>query len=126
MYLWTESDRLALTYCRVSFSRLAFLFFFFLGSTPLFNIMMRFKTCNSVKMQSRVTGLLLSQLGLQSWFASSRTASVFIPAVPSWAVSNTSHILSQEAGLLGFFVFCYFRVREACVKCLLLICLCLP
>lgn len=123
MYLWTGGDRLPLTYCRVSFSRLAFLF---LGSTPLFNIMIRFKTCNSVKMQSWVNVLLLSQLGLQSWLASSRTASVFILTVPSWAMSNTPHILSQEAALLGFFVSYYFRVHEACVKRLLFNFPCLP
>lgn len=126
MYLWTGGDRLPLTYCRVSFSRLAFLFFSFQAQRLFFNIMIRFKTCNSVKMQSRVNVLLLSQLGLQSWLASSRTASVFIPAVPSWAMSNTPHIPSQEAGLLGFFVSYYFRVHEACVKCLLLIFPCLP
>ena len=93
----------------------------FRGSTPLVNIMIRFKACNLAKMESRVSGPLLSQLGLQSHVDCSRTVSVFISAVPSWAMSNTPHILSQGAGSLRFlsFFFFYFRDHEGCVKCLL-------
>lgn len=95
----------------------------FRGSTPLVNIMIRFKACNLVKMESRVSGPLLSQLGFQSHVDCSRTASVFISAVPSWAMSNTPHIPFQGAGslrcLFFFFFLNYFRVHEGYVKCLL-------
>lgn len=86
----------------------------FRGSTPLVNIMIRFKACNLAKMESRVSGPLLSQLGLQSHVDCSRTASVFISAVPSWAMSNTPHILSQGAGSLRFLcLFFFFLISES-------------
>lgn len=43
--------------------------------------------------------------GLQAQVAGSRAASVFISAMPSWAMSNTPHVLFQGAGLLCFSVF---------------------
>lgn len=82
----------------------------FRGSTPLVNIMIRFKACNLVKMESRVSGPLLSQLGLQSHVDCSRTASVFISAVPSWAMSNTPHIPFQGAGSLRFLCFLFLTI----------------
>lgn len=105
MYLWTGGDRLPLTYCRVSFSRLAFLF---LGSTPLFNIMIRFKTCNSVKMQSWVNVLLLSQLGLQSWLGLFKNSECIHPGHAILGnVKHSSHSFSRSCSvrLLCFLLF---------------------